>query len=203
MIACVRNSCSCKGVPHDGTTTPTSAGTLPKAGTYTLDASHADVGFKVRHLMVSKVRGAFSDVTATLTVADEPTDSSVEVQVGLASIDTRDEQRDAHLRSPDFFDVERYETMTFQSTAVRHLGRDRWEIVGDLSLHGVTGAGHPRGHLRRLGDRSVGQRPHRVHGIGELDRETFGLTWNAALETGGVVVGKQVQLEIEAEFVKA
>ena len=184
-------------------TATTTAGTRPQTGTYTLDASHAHVGFKVRHLMVSKVRGGFSDVTATLTVADEPTDSSVEVSVGLASIDTRDEQRDAHLRSPDFFDVERYETMTFRSTDVRHLGRDRWELVGDLSLHGVTApitllATFEGSVTDPYGNDRIG-----FTASGELDRETFGLTWNATLETGGVVVGKQVQLEIEAEFVKA
>jgi len=113
------------------TATTTTTGTLPATGTYTLDTSHAHVGFKVRHLMVSKVRGGFSDVAATLTIAEEPTDSAVEVSVGVASIDTKDEQRDAHLRGADFFDVERFQTMTFRSTAIRHLGKDRWEIVGD------------------------------------------------------------------------
>jgi len=185
------------------TATTTTTGTLPATGTYTLDTSHAHVGFKVRHLMVSKVRGGFSDVAATLTIAEEPTDSAVEVSVGVASIDTKDEQRDAHLRGADFFDVERYQTMTFRSTAIRHLGKDRWEIVGDLSLHGVTApitlvATFEGSVTDPYGNDRIG-----FTASGELDREAFGLTWNAALETGGVVVGKQVQLEVEAEFVKA
>ena len=181
----------------------TTTATLPQTGTYGLDASHAHVGFRARHLMVAKVRGSFSDVAATLTIADEPTESSVEATVQLASVDTRDEQRNAHLRSADFFDVERHPTMTFRSTAVRHLGGERWEIDGDLSLHGVTA---PLTLVATF-DGSVrdpwGNERIAFTAAGEVDRETFGLTWNAALETGGVVVGRQVQLEIEAEFVKA
>ena len=185
------------------TATTTTIATLPTTGTYALDASHAHVGFRVRHLMVAKVRGSFSDVAATLTIAEEPAESAVEVTVQLASIDTRDERRDAHLRSPDFFDVERYPTMTFRSTAVRHLGGERWEVDGDLSLHGVTApitlvATFEGGVADPWGNERIG-----FTATGEVDRETFGLTWNPALETGGVVVGRQVQLEIEAEFVKA
>jgi polyisoprenoid-binding protein YceI len=183
-------------------TAPTLTATLPATGTYALDPSHAHVGFKVRHLMVAKVRGGFSDVAATVTVADEPADSSVEVTVGLASIDTRDEQRDAHLRSPDFFDVEAHPSMTFRSTVVRHLGGDRWQVDGELSLHGVTApltlVATFEGNVQDpWGNDRIG-----FTATGEVDREVFGLTWNAALETGGVVVGRQVQIEIEAEFVK-
>jgi polyisoprenoid-binding protein YceI len=177
--------------------------TVPTAGTYALDATHAHVGFKVRHLMVSKVRGNFSDVAATLTVAEEPTASAVEVTVQVASIDTKDEGRDGHLRSPDFFDVDRFPTMSFASTAVRHLGGERWEVVGDLSLHGVTrpitlAVAFEGGVTDPWGNERIG-----FTASGELDREAFGLSWNQALEAGGVVVGRQVQLEIEAEFVKA
>jgi polyisoprenoid-binding protein YceI len=183
-------------------TAPTLAAALPATGTYALDPSHAHVGFKVRHLMVSKVRGGFTDVDATVTVTDEPTESSVEVTVGLASIDTRDEQRDAHLRSPDFFDVETHPSMTFRSTGVRHLGSDRWQVDGELSLHGVTApltlVATFEGNVQDpWGNDRIG-----FTAAGEVDREVFGLTWNAALETGGVVVGRQVQIEIEAEFVK-
>jgi polyisoprenoid-binding protein YceI len=183
------------------TATATTA-TLPTTGTYALDASHAHVGFKVRHLMVSKVRGRFSDVAATLRVTDEPIDSSVEVSVQLASVDTRDEQRDAHLRSADFFDVEKHPAMTFESTAARPLGGARWEVVGDLSIHGVTAPVTLTATFEGSVQDPWGNERIGFTASGELDRETFGLTWNMALETGGVVVGKQVQLEIEAEFVK-
>ena len=181
---------------------PTLTTTLPASATYSLDPAHAHVGFKVRHLMVSKVRGGFSDVAATITVADEPAESAVEVTVGLASIDTRDEQRDAHLRSPDFFDVEAYPSMTFRSTGVRPLGGDRWQVDGELSLHGVTAPLTLVATFEGTVQDPWGNDRIGFTATGEVDREVFGLTWNAALETGGVVVGRQVQLEIDAEFVK-
>jgi polyisoprenoid-binding protein YceI len=172
---------------------------LPEAGTYPIDASHTHVGFVVRHLMVSKVKGRFTDVSGTVTIAEEPTDSHVEVEVQLASIDTGDEQRDGHLRSADFFGVEANPTMTFRSTSVRHVSDDRWLVTGDLSLGGVTkaitldvtfegGAKDPWGGSR------IG-----FSAKGEINREDFGLSWNQALETGGVLVGKKVSLEIDAE----
>src|ERR687886_2187228 len=99
---------------------------VPAAGTYAIDPSHSEVGFSVRHLMVSKVRGRFSDVTGSVVVADDPLASSVEVAIGTASIDTRDEKRDAHLRSSDFFHVERYPTMTYRSVKVVPAGPGRW-----------------------------------------------------------------------------
>src|SRR5438445_7849664 len=174
---------------------------VPNAGTYALDASHSEVGFSVRHLMVSKVKGRFSDVSGTITIAEDPLASSVEVAIGTASIHTRDEQRDAHLRSPDFFDVEQYPNMTYRSTKVTPAGKGRWLVEGDLSLHGVTrnvplevsfegAASDPWGGLRAG-----------FSARAELDREDFGLGWNQVLETGGVVVGKKVNIEIEAEAV--
>src|SRR5687767_13793332 len=99
---------------------------LPAAGTYAIDASHTHVGFKVRHLMVSKVRGRFADFAGTVTIAEQPLESAVEVTVQLASIDTRDEQRDGHLRGADFFDTENNATMTFRSTGVREAGKGRY-----------------------------------------------------------------------------
>jgi len=175
---------------------------LPQPGTYALDASHTDVGFSVRHLMVSKTKGRFAGVSGTVTIADDPTESSVEVEIDVASIDTRDEKRDGHLRSPDFFDVEQFPTMTFRSTAVRPLGGERWAVDGDLTVHGVTrpvglevtfeGAARDPWGGERLG----------FTARAEVDREDFGLTWNQTLETGGVLVGKAAKLEIEAEAVR-
>jgi len=175
---------------------------VPAAGAYALDASHSQVGFAVRHLMVSKTRGRFSDFAGTIHIGENPLESSVEVTIQAASVDTRDEQRDGHLRSGDFFDVEAWPTMTYQSRSVRPVGEGRYVVEGDLTIKGVTksvpldlsfegGAADPWGGLR------IG-----FSAKAELDREAFGLTWNQALETGGVLVGKKVSIEIEAEAVK-
>jgi polyisoprenoid-binding protein YceI len=175
---------------------------VPAAGTYGLDPSHSEVGFAVRHLMVSKVRGRFSDIAGAIEIAENPLDSSVSVTIQTASVDTRDEQRDGHLRSGDFFDVETWPTMTYQSRSVREAGKGRYVVEGDLTIKGVTqpvaleltfegGGTDPWGGVR------IG-----FSAKAELDREAFGLTWNQALETGGVVVGKKVAIEIEAEAVK-
>jgi polyisoprenoid-binding protein YceI len=176
---------------------------VPAAGTYGLDASHSQVGFAVRHLMVSKVRGRFSDFAGTVQIGENPLESSVEVTIQAGSIDTRDEQRDGHLRSGDFFGADDHPTLTYQSRSVRPAGKDGHYIVeGDLTIKGVTqpvplelsfegGAVDPWGGTR------VG-----FSAKAEIDREAFGLSWNQALETGGVVVGKKVTIEIEAEAVK-
>ena len=176
---------------------------VPAAGAYALDASHSQVGFAVRHLMVSKTRGRFSDFAGTIQIGENPLDSSVEVTIQAASIDTRDEQRDGHLRSGDFFDAEAYPTLSYASRSVRPAGKDgQYVVEGDLTIKGVTqpvpleltyegGATDPWGGVR------VG-----FSAKAELDREAFGLSWNQALETGGVLVGKKVTIEIEAEAVK-
>lgn len=172
---------------------------VPQPGSYELDPSHTHVGFAVRHMMVSKVRGKFSDVRGTIEITDEPLDSSVTVTVRLASVDTRDEQRDRHLRSPDFFDVDSHPDMTFHSTSVTRLSDDRYRVDGDLTIRGVTKqvsleTSFEGGLLDPYGNQRIG-----FSATGEISREDFGLTWNQALETGGVVVGKKVQIEIEAE----
>jgi polyisoprenoid-binding protein YceI len=175
---------------------------VPVAGTYVLDVAHSSIGFSVRHLMVSKTKGRFDDFAGTVTIADDPLDSSVEVEIQVASVDTRDETRDGHLRSPDFFDAEAFPTITYRSTSVTPAGRGTWTVEGELSVRGVShavpltvsfegGARDPWGGAR------VGFTAH-----AELDREAFGLTWNQALETGGVLVGKAVKIDIEAEAVQ-
>ena len=175
---------------------------LPATGTYGIDISHSHVGFKVRHLMVSKTRGRFTDFDGTVTIADEPLESSLDVTVQMASIDTRDEQRDGHLRSPDFFDVEQYPTMRFRSTGLRQIDDEHFELDGELTVRDTT---NPL-TLAVTFDGAVtdpwGNDRAAFTARGELDREAFGLTWNQALEAGGVVVGKKVELEIEAELVK-
>lgn len=172
---------------------------VPQPGSYELDASHTHVGFAIRHMMVSKVRGKFSDVRGSIEITDEPLDSSVAVTVGLGSVDTRDEQRDTHLRSPDFFDVDNHPDMTFRSTSVTRVSDNRYRVDGDLTIRGVTkqvrlDASFEGALLDPYGNQRIG-----FSATGEINREDFGLTWNQTLETGGVVVGKKVQIEIEAE----
>ena len=175
---------------------------VPAPGEYGLDASHSHVGFSVRHLMVSKTKGRFADVTGTVHIGEDPLDSSVEVDIAVASIDTRDETRDGHLRSPDFFDAEQHPTIHYRSTRVTPAGERRWNVEGELTVRGVT-----RSVPLEVAFEGGAKDPWGNHRIGftaqaELDREAFGLTWNQTLETGGVLVGKQVRIEIEAEAIQ-
>lgn len=174
---------------------------VPVAGTYAIDTSHTHAGFVVRHLMVSKVRGAFSGVTGTVSVDEDVAASTVEVEIDPTTIDTRDAGRDEHLRSNDFFGTDEHPTITYRSTDLRRDGGG-WVLDGDLTIKGVTnpvrldveflGAAQDPWGGSRLG----------FTASGELDREAWGITWNQSLEAGGVVVGKKVTLEIEAELVK-
>ena len=174
---------------------------VPAAGTYVLDASHTHVGFVARHLVVAKTRGRFASFRGEITIGEDPLDSRVDVEIDLASVDTRDERRDEHLRSADFFDVERFPTMTFASTSVRPAGPGRFVVDGDLSLHGETrpvalavefdgAVTDPWGGTRVAFTASA-----------EVARDDFGLTWNQALEGGGVLVGRTVAIQIEAEAI--
>lgn len=179
---------------------------VPEPGTYALDGAHTVVGFVARHLMISKVRGSFSDVEGTVTIAEEPTESSLAVTVQTASVHTRDDQRDGHLRSADFFDVEQHPTMTYRSTAVRPAdAEDRWHVDGELTVRDVT-----RPVALEVTFEGASEVPEAMGGgtsigfsaTGKVDREAFGLTWNVPLEKGGVLVGKEVTLEIEAEAIQ-
>jgi polyisoprenoid-binding protein YceI len=174
---------------------------IPAAGTWAIDPSHTHAGFSVRHLMVSKVRGRFAAVSGTVTIAEDPLDSHVEVAIDTASIDTRDEQRDAHLRSPDFFDVENYPTMTYRSTAVRPAGKGRWLVEGELTLHGVTRSVPLEVTFEGAGSDPWGGVRAGFSARAEIDREDFNLTWNQVLETGGIAVGKKVAIDLEVEAV--
>ena len=167
---------------------------------WTIDPAHTEVGFGVRHLMISTVKGRFADVKGVVEFADgaEP---KLDVTIGVASLDTREDKRDAHLRSQDFFDADKYPEIRFVSTkTVRTDGG--WTITGNLTMHGVTKpvtlAATEEGTGRDpWGNERMGFSAH-----GKLDRREFGLTWNAALETGGVLVGDDIKLNIEAELVK-
>jgi len=176
---------------------------IPGPGTYGLDPAHTYVGFSVRHLMVAKVRGRFGSVSGTVVIGDDPLDSRVDVSIDTASIDTRDEQRDGHLRSPDFFDVEAHPTMTFASSALRRTGRGKFEIDGELTIKGVSRPVTLTCTLEGVGTDPWENERAGFSARATIDREAWGLTWNQALETGGVVVGRSVAIEIEAEIVRS
>jgi polyisoprenoid-binding protein YceI len=176
--------------------------TLPTTGTFVLDKSHTQIGFVARHLMVSKVRGRFTDYEGTIVVADDPSESSVEVVIQAASIDTNDASRDNHVRTNDFLAVEEFPTLTFRSTKVELSPRGAWKVNGDLTVRGVT-----RPIVLDVEFEGVIQDPWGNQRLGftasgEIDRNDFGVSFNAALETGGFVVSPKVKLEIEAEAVR-
>lgn len=175
---------------------------FPAPGVWTIDKAHTTVEFTARHLMVARVKGRFAEFSGELRVADDPRDSTVDVTIDVASIDTREEQRDAHLRSPDFFDVERYPTMTFRGTRVEHAGGDRWLVHGDLTIRDVTRPVTLEAEFHgAVGDPWGGQRAV-FSAETAVKREDFGLTWNVALEAGGWLVGSEVRVGIEVEAVR-
>ena len=175
---------------------------VPSAGTFQIDPVHSQVGFVVRHMKVAKVRGRFRDYTGTIEIADDPVESRVVVEVKTASVDTREEQRDAHLRSADFFESDTYPEMTFTSTRVEHRGDNAFDVTGDLTLHGVTKPVTLRAEFEGVVNDPYGNQRIGFTAVGELDRFDFGLTWNAAIEAGGLVVSRKVTLELEVEAVR-
>jgi polyisoprenoid-binding protein YceI len=174
---------------------------LPVPGTYAIDASHSAVEFVVRHLGLSKVRGGFNAFDGVIEIADRPEESMVTVDVALASLDTREPNRDEHLRASDFFDVPNHPTMSFRSTRVTGSGTD-WTVDGDLTLRGVS---NPVSLVVTF--EGAGRDPWGGHRIafsasGEIVRDRWGMNWNQVLETGGLVIGKKVKLELEVEAVR-
>jgi polyisoprenoid-binding protein YceI len=176
--------------------------TLPTTGTWEIDLSHSSVGFSVRHLGLAKVRGRFNDFSGAVLVSDDPESSSVEVEIQAGSIDTRDPQRDGHLVSADFFDVEQHPTLTFRSTGVERARGDHWAVDGDLTIRGVTRPVRLDVAFEGAGSDPWGGQRAAFSASAEVDREDFGLTWNQTLETGGVLVGKKVRIELEVELIK-
>jgi polyisoprenoid-binding protein YceI len=171
--------------------------------TWSFDNSHSSIGFSVRHLMISKVRGHFNQWGGTFDYDEaDPTRAKLSVRIDAASIDTRDEKRDAHLRSPDFFDVEKFPALTFESTKVERDGDD-FVVTGELSIHGVTRAVQLKVEsLGQTKDPWGGQRAG-FSASTSISRKDFGMSFNMALETGGVLVGDKVDIGIEIEAVRA
>jgi polyisoprenoid-binding protein YceI len=175
----------------------------PAVGTWTLDPAHTTAGFVARYLMLTKVRGKFERLSGEIHVAEKPEDSWVKVTIDAASINTHHPERDAHLRSDDFLAVETYPTIEFKSTEVEVLGDSTLRVTGDLTIRdrsrqvvldveylGLTG--DPWGRTRAV-----------FAGTTEIDRTAFGANWNLALESGGVLVGKQVQIELDVQALQA
>ncbi|NEE02680.1 YceI family protein [Phytoactinopolyspora halotolerans] len=172
-------------------------------GEYTIDPEHSRLGFVARHAMVTKVRGSFNEFEGTVKIdGEDPSKSSATVVIKTASIDTRNEQRDGHLRTNDFLDIEKYPEITFSTTGIREAGDEEFEVTGDLTIKDVTksvtipfefggAATDPFGNFR------VG-----FEGKLEINRKDFNVTWNAPLETGGVLVGEKVTLEFEVSAIK-
>src|SRR5713101_7684665 len=176
---------------------------IPAAGVYDIDGPHTSVEFVGRHIMITKVRGRFNDVRGRITIAENPQKSHVEVEIGVASLSTGNDDRDAHLKSADFFDVEHYPTISFASTAVRPLRDNTWELVGDLTVHGTTKpvtlqVDFDGGGASPMGDERIG-----FSAATEVTREDFGLTWNVSLETGGLLVGKTARIELAVQAIAA
>ncbi len=172
--------------------------------TYQIDATHSTLQFSVRHLMVSNVRGTFSGVTGTVSYdPDKPADTAIDATIDVNTVNTNDEKRDGHLKSPDFFDTAQFPQMKFKSKKVESVSSDSQKVTGDLTLHGVTKevtltveeisgeSKDPYGNIK------IGATVK-----GKVKRSDFGLTWNAVLETGGVAVGDDVKIEFDLEFLK-
>lgn len=175
--------------------------TVPEAGVYEIDPTHSVIEFVVRHMGLAKVRGRFNEFDGTIVVGDSLDDSSAQATIQANSIDTRDDDRDQHLRSADFLDVEQYPTLEFRATGLRQEG-DEWLVDGELTVVGTT-------HPVTLNVEFEGGAPDPWDNqrIGfsastTINRDDFGLTWNQALETGGWLVGKEVKLEASVEAIK-
>ena len=170
------------------------------AGTWSIDPVHSEVGFTVRHMMVSKVRGKFTAFSGEIVTAPDPVDSSVTAEIDLISITTGSDQRDAHIRSADFFETDTYPTMTYRSTGLRHAG-DGYVVDGKLTLKGVTRDVPLTLELNGFGPDAYGGTRAGFTATAEISRSDFGVNWNAAIEGGGVVVSDKVTIQLEIEAV--
>jgi polyisoprenoid-binding protein YceI len=177
---------------------------LAHADTWQIDPAHTNVEFSVRHMIISKVKGIFNKTSGTITInSNDPTSAKIDATIDAASINTRVDKRDAHLKSPAFLDVDKYPTITFISTKVEAAGPGKWKVTGDLTLHGVTkpveldveGTGTPI--TDPMGNTRAG-----ASATTKINRKDFGLTWNQPLETGGVMVGDEVAISIDVEAIK-
>jgi polyisoprenoid-binding protein YceI len=174
---------------------------VPPAGRWAIDPAHSHIDFVVRHMMISKVRGRFREFSGDIRIDEVPERSSVEATIQAASIDTGDEERDRHLRSAEFLDVEHHPEIRFRSVSLRAAGQDHWKLTGELTVRGVT---RPVTLLVEYCGTAVdpwGNTRAAFLASGEINREDFAITWNQALEAGGFLVGKGVKIEADVEAV--
>ena len=165
--------------------------------TWKLDTAHTQISFSAKHMMVTTVRGQFHDVDGTIELDEaDPTRSRGSFRVAAASVDTNFGARDAHLRSPDFFDAEAFPMITFESTAIESVGTDRYRVTGDLTIRDVTKPATFDVELEGIVPGMSGARHAGLSATAKLDRDAWGLNWNVALEQGGWLVGKEIKLEI-------
>jgi polyisoprenoid-binding protein YceI len=176
----------------------------PARTTWTIDPAHSQVEFAVRHLMISTVRGRFAGVKGTVISDDsDPGTAQVDVTIDVHTIDTREAQRDAHLKSADFFDAEKFPVLTFKGTRLTGAKGDRFKLAGDLTMHGTTRevvldvTAEGRGKDPWGGERAG------YSAVAKVNRSDFGLTWNQVLETGGIAVGDQIKISLDLELVKS
>ncbi|MEI7660521.1 MAG: YceI family protein [Actinomycetes bacterium] len=174
--------------------------TLP-VGTFTIDASHSRVGFSARHAMVTKVRGSFNEFSGSAVVADAA--ATISIEINAASIDTRSADRDGHLQSPDFFDVANFPKITFASTSVKDSGSDKLVVEGNLTIKDVTKPITIEFTYEGTAVDPYGNARYGFEGSSDINRKDFGLVWNAALETGGVIVSDNIKLEFEISTIAA
>jgi polyisoprenoid-binding protein YceI len=171
--------------------------------TWTIDQTHSTVEFVVKHMMISKTRGRFADITGEIDLDPENiAGASVNVTIDVASIDTRDAKRDEHLRSADFFDVANFPQMTFQSTEVHPLGKNKFQVIGDLTIRGVTQKTILEAEFAGIQSSPWGNEVAGFEANTDINRKDFGLTWNVALETGGVLVSDAIKINLGVEAVK-
>ena len=171
-------------------------------GTWNIDPSHSAVTFVARHLVITKVRGTFGEVSGSLTIAEDKLNSTVEATIGMASVTTGDEGRDGHLKSADFFDVENYPNMTFRSTGLRGDGSE-YVLTGDLTIKGVTKSLELDLEFEGVSPDPWGGTRVGFSARGEVNRRDFGLDFDVKLDTGGALVSEKIKLELEVQAVKA
>lgn len=168
-----------------------------------IDPAHSRIEFLVRHMMISKVRGVFENFTGSVALDEEnPENTAVEVEIDASSINTREERRDAHLRSADFLDAENYPTLTFRSKTVERLGENAARMTGELTIRGVTRPVVMDVEFNGIAKSPWGQESAGFTAHTAINRKDWGLTWNQALETGGVLVSDEIEINIELELIK-
>jgi polyisoprenoid-binding protein YceI len=176
---------------------------IPVPGTYSIDTSHSSVEFVGRHLGLAKVRGRFTKFGGDIRIAETPEESSVEVDIDVASVESADARRDEHLRSPDFFHVDEHPSMVFKSASVNPVDEGTWDVSGDLTIRGVTRPVVLHTEFEGAENSPFGDQRVGFSATTEVNREDWDLGWNVVLESGGLLVGKKIKIELNIEAVRA